>query len=50
MFRQAKSPPRTLSGVDVRMVADEDQTFQSCDFEYALDIEAFGIPTKLRLI
>ena len=46
VFRQAKSQTRSLITVDSRMVAEEDQIFQSCDFEYDLDIRAFGIPTN----
>ena len=44
MFRQAKSQTRRLVAVDVRIVAEEDQTFQSCDFKYDLDVRGFGIP------
>jgi hypothetical protein len=46
MFRQAESQTRRLIAVVVRIVAEEDQTFQSCDFEHDLDIRGFGIPTN----
>lgn len=50
MFRQAKSQTRRLVAVDVRIVAEEDQTFQFCDFEYDLDIRASGSLQTLCLI
>jgi len=46
MFLQAKSQTRRLIAVDVRIVPEGDQTFQSYDFEYDLDIRGFGIPTN----
>jgi hypothetical protein len=50
VFRWAKSHTGSLTTVDSRIVAEEAQTFGSCDFEYDLDMRAFGIPTTLCLI
>ena len=46
MFRQAKSQTRRSIAVDARIVAEEGQTFQACDFEYDLDIPGFESPTN----